>query len=150
MGHTDAQRRRLGRPSSPRPLTLAIDANLAVEASIASTGFQVLAKQTLVAPALMWSEAYSVLHHRHWRGDLTVQQTLTARAALAQAPIVRVEDARIQLEAWRFADELGWARTYDAEYIAVAHVLGCRLLTIDLRLHRGAKRLGFVITPDEL
>ena len=131
-------------------MTLAIDANLAVEASIALGGFQVLADQTLVAPALMWSEAHSVLHHRQWRGDLTAEQTLSARTVLAQAPIARVEDARIRHEAWRFADELGWAKTYDAEYVALAHILGCRLLTVDLRLHRGAKRLGFVITPDEL
>jgi predicted nucleic acid-binding protein len=49
-----------------------------------------------------------------------------------------------------FADELGWAKTYDATYLALAHILGCRLLTVDGRLYRGAKRLGFVITPDEL
>jgi len=131
-------------------LTLAIDASLAVEASIAPTGFQVLADQTLVAPALMWSEAQSALHHRRWSGDLTAPQALTARTVLAQAPIARVDDTRIRDEAWRFADELGWAKTYDAEYIALAHILGCRLLTIDMRLRRGADRLGFVITPDEL
>jgi len=131
-------------------LTLAIDASLAVEASIAAAGFEALGSQTLVAPALMWSEAHSVLHHRQWRGDLTAQQTLTARTVLAGAPIARVEDARIRDEAWRFADELGWAKTYDAEYVALAHILGCRLLTVDMRLRRGAERLGFVVTPQEL
>ena len=131
-------------------MTLAIDASLAVEASIAAAGFEALGSQTLVAPALMWSEAHSVLHHRQWRGDLTAQQTLTARTVLAGAPIARVEDARIRDEAWRFADELGWAKTYDAEYVALAHILGCRLLTVDMRLRRGAERLGFVVTPQEL
>lgn len=92
-------------------MTLAIDASLAVEASIAAAGFEALGSQTLVAPALMWSEAQSVLHHRRWRGDLTAQQALTARTVLAAAPIARVEDARIRDEAWRFADELGWAKT---------------------------------------
>jgi predicted nucleic acid-binding protein len=131
-------------------LTLAIDANIAVEASIASHGFQALADQTLVAPALMWSEAHSVLHHRQSRGELTTQQAVSARTALAQAPIARVEDTRIGQEAWRFADELGWARTYDAEYLAVAHILGCRLLTVDMRLWRGTKHLHFVVIPEEL
>jgi predicted nucleic acid-binding protein len=131
-------------------LTLAIDANVAIEASIAPDGFQALANQTLVAPALMWSEAHSVLHHRQWRGELTAEHALSARTALAQAPIARVEDTRIREEAWRFADELGWARTYDAEYIALAHILGCRLLTVDMRLWRGTKRLGFVVTPEKL
>jgi predicted nucleic acid-binding protein len=131
-------------------LTLAIDANLAVEVSIARNGFEVLADQTLVAPALMWSEAHSVLHHSQWRGDLAPQQAMTARTVLSQAPVARVEDVRIRHEAWRFADELGWAKTYDAEYVALAYILGCRLLTVDMRLRRGADRLGFVITPDEL
>ncbi len=98
----------------------------------------------------MWSEAHSVLHEHQWRGDLTPEQALNARTVLTQAPIARVEDARIQREAWRLADELGWAKTYDATYLALAHILGCHLLTVDGRLYRGAKRLGFVITPDEL
>jgi predicted nucleic acid-binding protein len=48
------------------------------------------------------------------------------------------------------AVELGWGRTYDAEYVALAKILRCRLVTLDMRLRRGADRLGFVITPDEL
>jgi predicted nucleic acid-binding protein len=51
---------------------------------------------------------------------------------------------------WRFAGEFGWARTYDAEYVALAHILGCRLLTVDMKLWRGTKRLGFVVVPEEL
>jgi predicted nucleic acid-binding protein len=131
-------------------LTLAIDANVALEASIAPGGFLALAGQTLVAPALLWSEAHSVLHHHQWRGALTPQQAQIARTALAGAPIARVEDPHIHQEAWRLADELGWARTYDAEYVALAHILGCRLLTVDMKLWRGTKHLGFVVTPEEL
>ncbi len=52
--------------------------------------------------------------------------------------------------AWRLAGEFGWAKTYDAEYIALAQSLDCRLVTLDMRLRRGADRLGLVVTPDEL
>jgi predicted nucleic acid-binding protein len=45
---------------------------------------------------------------------------------------------------------MGWGRTYDAEYVALATLLGCRLVTLDTRLRRGADRLGMVITPSEL
>jgi predicted nucleic acid-binding protein len=48
------------------------------------------------------------------------------------------------------AEEFGWAKTYDAEYVALAKIEGCRLVTLDGRLRRGADRLGFVVTPAEL
>ncbi len=44
--------------------------------------------------------------------------------------------------AWRRAGEFGWAKTYDAEYIALVQSLDCRLVTLDMRLRRGANRLG--------
>lgn len=28
-------------------------------------------------------------------------------------------------EAWRIAQQFGWAKTYDAEYLALAKILGC-------------------------
>lgn len=40
--------------------------------------------------------------------------------------------------------------TYDAEYVALADLSGCRLVTLDGRLRRAADSLGFVIGPDEL
>jgi predicted nucleic acid-binding protein len=35
-------------------------------------------------------------------------------------------------------------------YVALARILGCRLVTLDARLRRGTTRLGFVIGPTEL
>lgn len=52
--------------------------------------------------------------------------------------------------AWQVAEEFGWGKTYDAEYVARARMLGCRLVTLDGGLRRGADRLGFVVTPTEL
>jgi predicted nucleic acid-binding protein len=52
--------------------------------------------------------------------------------------------------AWQVAEEFGWAKTYDAEYVALARLLGCRLVTVDGRLRRGTDRLGFVVGPAEL
>jgi predicted nucleic acid-binding protein len=42
------------------------------------------------------------------------------------------------------------AEPYDAEYVALAQILGCRLVTLDGPLRRGADRLGFVVSPAEL
>jgi predicted nucleic acid-binding protein len=69
---------------------------------------------------------------------------------LEDCPVQRQDPSELGRQAWEVAEEFGWGRTYDAEYVALAQILGCRLVTTDGRLHRGTKRLGFVITPDEL
>jgi predicted nucleic acid-binding protein len=48
------------------------------------------------------------------------------------------------------ADELGWAKVYDAQYVALAQMLGCRLVSVDERLLRGVARLGVAVRPREL
>ena len=131
-------------------IVLVIDASAAVQASLPSDGFAFLDQEELVAPALLWSEVPSVLHEMAWRG--TVSRDL-GRAALDRflaAPIGARRHARPTSEAWRIADELGWAKTYDAEYVALAHVLSSRLLTLDARLRRTASRLVEVLGPTEL
>jgi len=45
---------------------------------------------------------------------------------------------------------LWWAKTYDAEYVALALLLGTRVVTLDARLRQGADRLGCVVGPHEL
>jgi hypothetical protein len=44
----------------------------------------------------------------------------------------------------RLLGKLGWAKTYDADYPALAQRLGCLLVTLDMKLRRGAQRPGFV------
>lgn len=71
-------------------------------------------------------------------------------ARLDTAPLAPRDHERLGEVAWQVADELGWAKTYDAEFVALARLLGCRLVTLDARLRRGADRLGLVVTPSEL
>jgi len=75
---------------------------------------------------------------------------LRALDALDQAPIRPRAPRRLARRSWSIADEMGWAKTYDAEYVALAELLACRLVTLDARLLRGAARLGFVVSPTEL
>jgi predicted nucleic acid-binding protein len=127
---------------------LVIDASIAVYA--ASAGLGPLDDEDLVAPPLMWSEARSALHEAAWRGEIVPDDAEDARHALEALPIGSRSPRRLGAEAWRVADELGWAKTYDAEYVALARLLRCRLVTVDSRLRRGAGRLGVVVLPDEL
>lgn len=68
----------------------------------------------------------------------------------AEMPVRIEQPSTLSEEAWSIADDFGWAKTYDAEYVALAQLNGCRLVTVDVRLRRGTDRLGFVVTPAEL
>lgn len=129
---------------------LVIDASVAVAASYSADGFDELGDERLLAPALLWSEARSALHELLWRREITREDAERAHARLERCPVERARHKRLGQEAWRVADELGWAKTYDAEYVALAALLGCRLVTLDARLQRATERLGFVVAPGDL
>jgi len=129
---------------------LVIDASATLQTVETARGFDLLRDPDLVAPPLMWSEARSVLHERMWRGEIERAFAERMRDLVTEAPVRVRTHRRLGDEAWRLADLLGWARTYDAEYVALASLLRCRLVTVDGRLRCGADRLGFVIGPAEL
>jgi len=76
--------------------------------------------------------------------------TKSAFDALLTAPIAGRTPRRLRREAWRVAEELSWVTTYDAEYVALARILRCRLFTIDDRLRRGAGRIVDIVGPRDL
>ena len=129
---------------------LVVDTGLALRAALADVEAVLAVPDDLVAPPLLWSEARSALHEARWRGEITDELAIQAHSRLGRLRIRPRSPTRLGSEAWRLADELGWAKTYDAEFVALAALLSCRLVTIDARLRRGAERLGFVIGPAEL
>jgi predicted nucleic acid-binding protein len=131
---------------------LVIDASLVVAWCVAAsvTELPSLLGDQACAPPLMWSEARSALHERSWRGELEPEDAARASARLARVSVTPESHPRLGEETWRLADVLGWAKTYDAEYVALASLLKCRLVTLDARLHRGANWLGLVVGPAEL
>ena len=129
---------------------IVIDASAAVQACLASDGFALFKNEPLVAPALCWSEASSVLHELRWRKEISPALADSAFARLLAAPVSARSPKQLRREAWRIAEALGWMKTYDAEYVALAQILHCRLLTLDARLRRGAGHVVEIIGPGDL
>jgi predicted nucleic acid-binding protein len=129
---------------------LVVDSAVVVTACLSAVGLEPYSAQQLVAPPLMWSESTSVLHELRWRREITNELATDAFARLRNAPIAARSHKRLHEEAWKIADRFGWAKTYDAEYVALAQLLKCRLLTIDARLKQRVETFIPVIGPTEL
>ena len=129
---------------------LVVDASVALTACGSPGGFDLFAHESLVAPTLLWSECRSALHEALWRRQVSAELAHRTLAALEQAPIRASNEPGLGRAAWEMAERMGWAKTYDAEYVALAQLLNCRLVTLDDRLRRGAARLGVVVGPSEL
>jgi predicted nucleic acid-binding protein len=129
---------------------LVVDAAVVVTACLSEAGLEPLAKEQLTAPYLMWSEASSVLHELRWRKEISGELATIALGRLSDADISPRRPKGLIAEAWRIADRLGWAKTYDAEYLALAKLLRCRLLTTDAKLKASGARVVGVIGPSEL
>lgn len=127
-----------------------IDASAALSLASSAPGFDPV-QADLVAPALLWSEVTSRVRSAVWRGD--------ASPALAKTILERVLSARIGRrsgdELYRRASDVarafGWAKTYDAEYVALAQIQQSPLLTLDLRLRRRVgSQIEWIDLPDVL
>lgn len=104
-----------------------------------------------VAPPLMWSEALSTLVEAAFRGAIPATELDSTADRLEALPIaLSAVDAGHRRRSLEIARTLGWAKTYDAEYVSLAQALGCPLLTVDRRLMRGAARLIDMIGPESL
>jgi predicted nucleic acid-binding protein len=127
---------------------LVIDANVAVAACAKQDGFAAIGEE-LSAPPLMWSEARANLHLELFKGAIEREDAEVMHQRLERCPVQRHDPPDLGRRAWELAERFGWGRTYDAEYVALAQILGC-LVTIDARLRRGAAQLGIVIGLHEL
>jgi predicted nucleic acid-binding protein len=109
-----------------------------------------LRRYELVGPPLLWSETVSALREAAYRQVVSEDLARTAVERLHTMGVELVTDKRLAATAFGIATDLGWAKTYDAEYVALARLLECRLLTLDARLARGAGRMAEIVTPTEL
>ncbi len=128
---------------------IVVDANVVLDAVVADA-FRSLARHRPVAPPLLWSEAVAALRQAAWRGDVPAERTEEVLERLLDADIERRSPRGLYREAWTVATQLGWAKTHDAEYVALARILRTRLVTRDASLRRAAAALVTIIGPTEL
>lgn len=119
-------------------------------AALDTRGFEVLRDHDASAPPLLWSESTSTLRAMGWRGEISGDLARRGLGQLADAPIERLWPDDLHEVALGIAEDLGWAKTYDAEYVALARISERPLLTRDARLRRGAGMLVEIIGPTEI
>jgi indolepyruvate ferredoxin oxidoreductase alpha subunit len=95
----------------------------------------------LLAPTLLRSQTLSALHEAVHRGALSREVALERLAHIRTMPIRLLGDAVLRRRAWELADQLGWAETYDAEYVALTQLQADAFVTVDPELARQVKGL---------
>jgi predicted nucleic acid-binding protein len=123
-------------------VTLVVDANVVFAATARENGFDALGDPELIAPPLLWPEVRSALHVAKWRGLISEAVARRSLELLESSAVKERRHRRLGVEAWRIADQFGWSKSYDAEYLALASLLQAPLLTFDRRVRLAGERLG--------
>ena len=119
-----------------------VDASAVIH--LASAGIEVSGKHKLLAPTLLRSQTLSTLHEAVQRGEIPAAVARDHLALIGRMPIRLLGDAVLRRRAWELADQLGWASTYKAEYVALTQLQADALVTLDADLARSVK--GIVAT----
>ena len=111
---------------------------------LASTEVEVPNENELLAPTLLRSQTLSALHEAVQRGEIPADVARERLARIGQMRIRLLGDAVLRRRAWELADKLGWASTYDAEYVALTQLQANAFITLDAELARSVD--GIVAT----
>ena len=103
---------------------------------LASGAIEVPAEHELLAPTLLRSQTLSALHEAVHRGEIPAPVALDRLTRIRAMPIRLLGDAVLRRRAWDVADQLGWASTYDAEYVALTQLQADAFVTLDTEVAR--------------
>jgi predicted nucleic acid-binding protein len=104
----------------------------------------------LHGPALLSSEVTSAIRQRQYRADVDDDLAEEAIARLGTLAISYAAPGSLSAAAFHLAVGNGWAKTYDAEFVALAQRLACPIVTLDARLQRGAAHLATILAPTDI
>jgi predicted nucleic acid-binding protein len=117
---------------------------------LASEEIDVPAEHELLAPTLLRSQTLSALHEAVQAGELPAEVALDRLNRIWAMPIRLLGDAVLRRQAWKFADQLGWAETYDAEYVALTKLQADAYVTLDADLARRVEGIVPTATLEDL
>ncbi len=104
----------------------------------------------LLAPSLLRSQLLALLYRAAGRGELTRREAGDRLAYVRGLRIRLLGDRVLQDVAWEVAEQLGWADTFDAEYVALTRLHADALVTLDGRLAGTVQDLVTVVPLDAL
>jgi predicted nucleic acid-binding protein len=117
---------------------------------LASEGIEVSDEHELLAPTLLRSQTLSALHEAVHRGDLPTDLGRERLEQIGRMKIRLLGDAVLRRGAWKVADQLGWASTYDAEYVALTQLQADAFVTLDAELVCSVEGIVATASIDEL
>ena len=117
---------------------------------LASEGLEVSSTHELLAPTLLRSQTLSALHEAVQRGEIPGDVARDRLARIWKMPIRLLGDAVLRRRAWDLADRLGWASTYNAEYVALTQLQADAFVTLDAELARSVEGIVATASIDAL
>ncbi len=101
--------------------------------------------EPIIAPPLLPSEVANIIRERMWQAELDLAEARVVLARFLVIPISFQAPEALYDRALVLADDYNLPAIYDAEYVALAGLLGATLWTADQRLLRAlGGRLPFV------
>jgi predicted nucleic acid-binding protein len=117
---------------------------------LASEGIEVPAEHELLAPTLLRSQTLSALHEVVHTSEIPPDVALERLTRIRAIPIRLLGDAVLRRRAWDLAEQLGWASTYDAEYVALTQLQADAFVTLDADLARRVEGIVSTATIEAL
>jgi predicted nucleic acid-binding protein len=117
---------------------------------LASEGIEVRAEHELLAPTLLRSQTLSAMHEAVHTGEVPANVALDRLTRIWAMPIRLLGDAVLRRRAFELAERLGWAETYDAEYLALTQLQADAFVTLDAELARRAEGIVPTATIEAL
>jgi predicted nucleic acid-binding protein len=117
---------------------------------LASEDIEVPGEHELLAPTLLRSQTLSALHEAVQRREIPADVARERLSRIGRMPIRLLGDAVLRRRAWDVADQLGWASTYDAEYVALTQLQADAFVTLDVELARSVEGIVATASIDAL